>query len=403
LRVDRERLPVWRAPNVLVLGVVSLLNDTASEMVIPLLPAFLTTIGAGALALGWVEGTSDFVSSVIKLVAGRWADRARRYKPFVLVGYALAALVRPLLAFATSAWHVLGVRVTDRTGKGLRTSPRDAILAASVPSDQRGAAFGLHRAMDHAGAVLGPLFAAGVLAFWTKDLRLLFGLAALPGIATVAVLAVGVREKKPPETAPSIEAPLPRTHLVRFLVPLGLFTLGNASDAFLLLKAGVEDAPLETLPLLWMALHVVKSITSVFGGRLADRFGRRPMIVAGWCVYALIYSGFAFAHGQLLVWTLFVTYGIYHGLSEAAERALISELVPRAQWGTGFGIYHLSVGALALVASVLFGFLWNAYDPRVAFLTSAALALAAAIALVAFRPSAGSSTDSGSGPADDRS
>jgi MFS family permease len=372
---------------VLVLGLVSLLNDSASEMVIPLLPAFLATVGGGPLALGWIEGLSELVSSVLKLAAGRWADRARRYRPFVLAGYGIAALVRPLFAVASSAVHVLAIRIADRTGKGLRTSPRDAILAASVPKEQRGAAFGFHRAMDHAGAVVGPLVATAILAFVTRDLSVLFALAAIPGLLALAVLVVGAREVEvapAPEVQAAVAAP-PRPSFARFLIPLALFTIGNASDTFLLLKAGAERAPLETLPLLWVALHVVKSITSVVGGRLSDRFGRRPVIAAGWCVYAAIYAGFAFAEGQLVIWLLFTVYGVYHGLTEAAEKALVADLVPKQAWGTGFGRYHLVVGVLSLVASVLFGALWELTDARVAFLTSAALALLAAIGL-AFAP-----------------
>ena len=383
---ERPSKPVWRSRSVVALGLVSLLNDAASDMVVPLLPAFLLTLGAGALALGWVEGVADFVASVLKLLVGRWADRARRYHPFVIAGYALATVARPFLAAATTALHVLAVRVTDRAGKGLRTAPRDAILAAAVPPHQRGAAFGLHRAMDHAGAVLGPLLAFVCLSF-ALELRTIFLLAIVPGMLALALVVFGVREPAKdapaPEPAPEPAARTPRdgATLARFLVPVGLFTLGNASDAFLLLKAGAEDTPLHTLPLLWLALHVVKSATSVLGGRLADTWGRRPTILLGWTLYAAIYVGFAFAESQLAIWALFVAYGAHHGLSEAAEKALVSDLVGKARLGSGFGWYHFVVGALTLVASVLFGALWSAFDARTAFLTSAAIAIVAALAL----------------------
>lgn len=379
---------VWRAPNVIVLGVVSLLNDSASEMVVPLLPAFLTSLGAGALALGAIEGGADFVASVLEYLAGRWSDRVRRQRPFVLVGYALAALVRPFQAIAESAWHVLAIRSVDRTGKGLRTSPRDALIASSVAPEQRGRAFGVHRAMDHAGAVIGPSLATLVLALWTRDLRFLFALAAIPGVLAVLVAFAGVREIAPSdgvERAPS--APKrSRVELARLLIPIGLFTLGNASDAFLLLKAGASSSTLETLPLLWMALHVVKSITSLLGGGLADRLGRRAMIVAGWMVYAAIYVGFALTSSMTTVWILFVAYGAYYGLTEAAEKALVSELVPKESWGAGFGAYHMTVGVLTLIASLLFGALWEIVSPEAAFFTAAALALLAALALVVLAP-----------------
>lgn len=258
--------PAWRTRNVLVLAFVSFLNDTASDMIVPLLPAFLLTIGAGAFALGWIEGAAELVSGILKWVSGRWADRAKRYVPFVVAGYLLASAARPFIAFAVAPWQVLIVRLVDRTGKGLRSAPRDAVLAASVPREQRGAAFGFHRAMDHLGAVAGPLLAA--LALWAAlDLRTIFLLAIIPGALAVALVAFGVRERavdptveaKPTTETGEERAAPSRSRLLRFLAPLGLFTLGNASDAFLLLKAGVEDTPLTTLPLLWMALHVVSS------------------------------------------------------------------------------------------------------------------------------------------------
>lgn len=387
--------PEWLTANVVALGVVSLLTDTASEMVIPLLPVFLTTVlGAGPLALGWIEGAADAVASVLKLASGRWSDRSGRRRPFVLAGYTLSTVSRPLVAVAGVAWHVLAVRVLDRTGKGLRSSPRDALLAASVPAEQRGAAFGLHRAMDHAGAVAGPLIAFAVLTVWTADLRTLFWLSAVPGVLAVVAIVLGVREAEPEDAdapappTPATDRPSPRTGLVRVLVPIGLFTLGNASDVFLLLKASESRASLTSLPLLWMGLHVVKSLASVPGGRLADALGRRRLIAAGWIVYAAVYVGFAFAEAQWAVWGLFVVYGLYHGLTEGAERALVAELVPAARRGTGFGWYHLTVGLGGLAASVSFGAIWQLAGSAAAFLTSAALALVAVVALAALAPRA---------------
>jgi len=374
-----------------LLGCVSLLTDAASEMIIPLLPVFLTgVLGASAFALGWIEGLADAVASALKLLAGRWADRLGRHVPFVRAGYAISSAARPLVAASGAAWQVLAIRVVDRTGKGLRTSPRDALIVGSVDAAQLGTAFGLHRAMDHAGAVLGPLLAAAFLAYVSEDLRVLFWLAAIPGAAAVLLLWLGVREVAP-RAAPSAAAArpadeTPRAHaprrLWRFLLPLGLFTLGNASDVFLLLKASAGQSPLATLPLLWMGLNLVKSLSSVPGGRIADRWGRRPTVAAGWIFYAIVYAGFAFAESQTQVATLFVAYGLYHGLTEGAERALVAELAPSRRRGTTFGWYHLTLGLLSLVASVLFGGLWELFGSRVAFLTSAALALAAAAALL---------------------
>lgn len=375
----------WLSRNVIVLGVVSLLTDASSEMIVPLLPVFLTSVlGAGALALGWIEGLAEATASVLKLLSGRWSDQSGRRRPFVLAGYTLSACARPLVALASAPWHVLAVRLADRTGKGLRSSPRDALLADSVAPGERASAFGLHRAMDHAGAVVGPLAATAVLMWWTDDLRTLFALAVIPGVLCVAALVVGVRETEQSASAlPAMDdgSAQVRGGLARLLVPLALFTLGNASDVFLLLKAGESRAPLATLPLLWVALHVVKTATSVPAGRIADRYGRRRMVAAGWIVYASIYAGFAFAETQATIWTLFILYGLYHGLSEGPEKALVAELAPRARWGRAFGLYHLVLGLFALAASVLFGALWEAFGSRTAFLTSAALALAAVTCL----------------------
>ena len=390
----------WLSRNVIVLGVVSLLTDASSEMIVPLLPVFLTgTLGAGALALGWIEGLAEATASVFKLLSGRWSDRAGKRRPFVLAGYTLSACARPLVALAAAPWHVLAVRLTDRTGKGLRSSPRDALLAASVAPGERASAFGLHRAMDHAGAVVGPLAATAVLALWTDDLRTVFWLAAIPGLLCVGVLVVGVREAPAPADALRAHdvAVAPETHggLGRLLVALGLFTLGNASDVFLLLKAGESRAPLATLPILWMALHVVKTVTSVPAGRLADRYGRRRVVGAGWIVYAAIYASFAFAQTQATIWTLFVAYGLYHGLSEGPEKALVAELAPRARWGGAFGLYHLVLGICALAASVLFGALWERFGSPAAFLTSAGLALAAVACLAILAPRGAQASQAG--------
>lgn len=394
---DRRRWRLGRlGRNVWMIGLVSLLNDTASEMVTPLLPLFLTqTLGAGALAVGWIEGAADAASSILKLLAGRVSDRLGRHKPFLLAGYSLACSVRPLYAFTQQAWQVLAIRVGDRIGKGVRTSPRDALLARSVPPRHRGAAFGVHRGMDHAGAVLGPLVAAAFLTWHSADLRRLFLWTAVPGALVLLVLLFGVTE--PPRRAdaprdgggertrpsPAVAAAGSEgAALLRFLLPLGLFTLGNASDAFLLLLAAGRGASFVQVALMWSALHVVRALTTVPGGLLADRFGARRVIAVGWLVYALVYVGFAFAPDRGTVVALFLAYGLYTGLTDAPERAFVSRLTSRARQGTAFGWFHLTLGLLTLAASVLFGALWQAFGPRTAFLASAGLALAAAALLL---------------------
>lgn len=374
----------------LALGWVSFFADVASEMIVALLPAFLATLsGGGAFALGAIEGLADAIASLLKLVSGAWADRLGRYRPFVVAGYALAMLAKPFMALAQAAWHVALVRSIDRTGKGLRTSPRDALLAAAVEPARRGAAFAFDRAMDHAGAVVGPLLAVLLLACVTKDLRTIFWLSAIPGTLVMLFLLAFVREGPAVRASaqpPPWRAGLPPLPLRRVLVPLALFTLGNSSDLFLLLLAGEKQSSIYALPLLWMALHVVKSSTSFLGGRLVDRFGARPVIVAGWIWYALIYGALALAQSQAAIVALVLSYGLYHGLTEGAEKALVAEIAPAEQRGTWFGWFHLTVGLLALPASLGFGWIWQNWSSAAAFGTGAALALAAALLLIALRP-----------------
>ncbi|HEX7243331.1 MAG TPA: MFS transporter, partial [Longimicrobiaceae bacterium] len=347
------------AGNVLWLSVVSLLNDAASEMIYPLLPLFLTaTLGAGPAVLGAIEGVAESASSLLKLVGGWVADRTGRRKRLVAWGYGIAAVGRPLVGLAGAAWQVLAVRFADRLGKGLRTAPRDALLAESVEPERRGAAFGIHRAADHAGAVVGPLLASAILLAWPGRLRLVFLLAAVPGLLTLAVVLWKVRESavRLPAAAPGAPRPGLRglgPAFPRFLAVLVLFALGNSTDAFLLLRAQQLGVATALIPLLWAALHLSKVVWSVVGGRLADRSGPRGAIVAGWGVYALVYAGFAAAHAPWHAWALFAAYGLFFGLTEAPEKALVAALAPEGGRGTAFGAYHMVVGLGALPASFL--------------------------------------------------
>jgi MFS family permease len=376
--------------NVLWLSVASFLNDASSEMIYPLLPLFLTgTLGAGAALLGVIEGAAESASSLLKLASGWMADRSGRRKPLTVAGYGIATLARPLIAVTLSAWQVLGVRLLDRVGKGLRTAPRDALLAESVPADRRGAAFGLHRAADHAGAVAGPLLASALLLAFPGQLRTVFAFALVPGVLTLAVVAWKVRETAPGAGAPAPAAartPLPRLRelgpvLPRYLAVLVLFTLGNASDAFLLLRARDCGVPVAMIPLLWGALHVSKAAWSVLGGRWSDRVGARRAIVAGWMVYAAVYAGFAVVHSAWQVWALFLVYGLFFGLTEGPEKALVAGLAPEGLRGSAFGAYHAAIGLAALPASIAFGVVWQAFGAPAAFGMGASLALAAALLL----------------------
>ena len=384
--------------NVIALGAVSFFTDVSSEMIYPLLPVFLTaSLGASAGMVGAIEGAAETTASLLKLASGWWSDRLRRRKPLVVLGYSLAALARPLIAIAQSASQVLAIRLADRVGKGIRSSPRDALIAESVHESIRGRAYGFHRAADHAGAVVGPLLAFVLLQWLAFDVRSVFWLAAIPGALAVVTVIGFVRERSRSaivggvNDAPAAPTPpvlgaanvaMPR-HFWRYLGIVLLFTLGNSTDAFLLLRAGELGVPVALLPILWAALHVVKSAASTPGGALSDRIGRAPTLMAGWVVYAVAYVGFAFAADAWHAWALFGVYGLYFALTEPTERALVADFVPAARRGTAFGWFHLTIGVGMLPASVMFGLLWDAYGARYAFLLGAALALIAALGLAA--------------------
>ena len=370
--------------SVVALGWVSFLTDVSAEMIYPLLPSFLTkTLGAGPAALGLIEGVAETTASLTKVGSGIWSDRVRRRKPLVVAGYLLAAIARPLVAFARVWSQVLAIRFTDRVGKGIRTSPRDALLADLVPREKRGRAFGLQRAMDNAGALIGPLVAALLLKLALEE-RTVFLLAAVPGLAAVVVLLFAVpdvpRQTAPPPVVPVPREPLPRSFW-RVIAVYSLFTLGNSTDAFLLVRAEESGVPLWQLPLLWAFFNGVKAVTGVPGGAIADRAGRVPAIAAGWVVYAAAYTGFAFVSGPAAVWGLFALYALFFGLTEGSERAFVADLVPERLRGRAYGFFHGAIGVAALPASVLFGVIWKRFGAQAAFLTGAGIALAATVAL----------------------
>jgi MFS family permease len=405
-----EGLPgLWRRyralpRNVFAISLVSLLNDASSEIIYPLLPIFLSsTLGASARAIGTIEGSAESISSLLKLYAGYLSDRLGKRKLLVVSGYALATLVRPLLAFANSWQQVLGIRLTDRVGKGFRTSPRDAMIADTVEIEQRGIAFGFHRAMDHGGAVIGPLLGYVLVYLLVanrnapnpSEFTKIFLLASVPALAAVVVAIFFMRESLPHPKAPSnLTGEVPKLswrgfdgNFKRFLLVLALFTLSNSSDSFLILRARDAGVSVTAIPLLWAAHHGSKVLSSLFGGDLSDRLGRKRLIVSGWILYAAVYAGFAFVTNKVSVWILFLIYGIYFGLAEGAEKALVADLVRPEQRGTAYGLYNLAFGITVLPASVVMGMIWDWWGPVTAFLFSAAVgAMAALLLLTVVRP-----------------
>jgi MFS family permease len=371
--------------NVRLLGLVSLVNDVAGEMIFPLVPAFLINVlMAGPSVLGAVEGIADSTASIVKLWSGALSDRAGKRKVFVVIGYACGAVSRPLVGLAAAAWQVGLVRFTDRFGKGIRAAPRDAMIADSTESAVRGRAFGYNRAMDHLGAVIGPALAFGFLSLWPGQLRTLFLLTAVPGIAVVMLVVFGLRER--PIAAPAAKqfrftlAPFDRSFRV-YLLALVVFSLGNSSDAFLLLRLMDLGVPSEILPLAWGAFHIVKSAGSYLAGPAVDRFGPRPLIFAGWIIYAMIYVAFALSTGAVQGWVFLLLYGSFYALTEPAERTLVANLVGPERQGLAFGWFNFAIGIAALPASVIFGAIYQLYGAQAAFLWGAALALVAVVIL----------------------
>ncbi|MEJ2567355.1 MAG: MFS transporter [candidate division WOR-3 bacterium] len=370
--------------NVKSLGFVSFLNDAASEMIYPLLPIFLTSVlGVGAGVLGVIEGVAESTASLLKLFSGWISDKLKKRKALILFGYSLAALGRPVIALSRYWWQVAIIRFIDRFGKGVRTSPRDALISLSTAEEIKGKAFGFHRAMDHAGAIIGPICAVILLRFG-MSLKNLFAWALLPGIITIIIVFFFVKEKKTESKAKNIEFKLSllSKNFKIYLLILILFTLGNSSDAFLILRA--KDAGISTslIPVLWIVLHFVKMTTSIPGGEWSDKAGRRKVIVSGWIVYALIYLGIGFSSRVFHIWGLFALYGIYFGLTEGVEKAFVSDLVEGAFQGTAFGFYHLAVGITAFPSSVFFGLIWQRFGPLAAFSYGSALAGLASILLL---------------------
>jgi MFS family permease len=394
--------------NVVALAAVSFFTDASTEMIYPLLPLFLAgALGANASFIGAIEGVAESAASLLKVMSGIWSDKMSRRKPLVVAGYALASLVRPFTALAQTATQVFALRLTDRIGKGIRTAPRDALLADSAPPEARGRAFGFHAAADNAGAVVGPLVAflflqsQGIGTFESPRLdsaeeqaiRNVFWLAAIPAAVAVAVLIFFVRDvpRRDPVARSAEGAPLsaPATLSRRFwayLAVILLFTLGNSTDAFLLLRAHQLGVPVVMAPILWALLNFVKAATGTYGGHLSDILGRKSLIVSGWMLYAAVYFAFGWATAAWHAWALFAVYGIFYGMTEGTEKALVADFVPPARRGAAFGWYNLAIGVGALPASLIFGAIWDGFGSPSAFAFGATLALLAALLMVVVAP-----------------
>lgn len=374
--------------NVVITGIVSLFMDMSSEMVYPIVPLFLANVlGADKSLIGLIEGIAEATASLLKVLSGWLSDRIGNRKWLMAFGYGLATLSRPILATAHS-WHgVLGSRFTDRLGKGIRTAPRDAILAESTDSAHLGRAFGLHRGMDTLGAVVGPFLAFSLLAYFHNDYRLVFWLSMIPGLLAVLLIVFLIKEThKKTAAAPAFR--LTFEHFSRrfffFMAIAAVFALGNSSDAFLILKAqqtGIETA---MIPIVYMTFNLVYAVSSFPAGMLADRFGKKRVILVGFVLFAVIYQGFAIAESVSMIWLLFAAYGVFMGFTEGIQKAYLATLIPEDLKATTFGLYNMVVGLAVLPASVIGGWLWEHFSSAATFHFGVVTSLAAAALFAIF-------------------
>ena len=398
---NQNRKRLWGLdPNVFFLGLVSLLTDISSEMIFTLVPLFLSNVlGAGATVVGLVGGLSEGTDAILRIFSGWFSDRIGKRKSLALLGYSLSTVVKPFMVLASSCGAVLAIRFGDRVGKGIRTSPRDALVADSVSARERGKGFGLHRAMDTLGAVLGLTVAAaiiysvqgGALGLGLKTYRWLVVVGVVPAVVAVAVLAIFVRE---PPSPPSPTRDSPRkfawnrltagfdTRFKLFLALMAVFTLGNSSDFFVILRAQSLGSSLVHLVLMLVLFNVTYAAVSLPAGALSDKVGRRRVISLGWTIYCLVYLGFALASSLWQVWLLFATYGIYYGVVEGVARAFVADLVPEGKRGVAYGLYHGVVGLALLAASLIAGWLWDSVGPASPFFLGAGLAFLAMVGMM---------------------
>ncbi len=394
MREPSGHRPLWNRlgvpRTVAILGLVSLFADVSSEMVYPLLPLFLTTtLGAPALAVGLIEGVAEGTASLLKLVSGRVSDRIGRRRPFVVWGYGLSATAKPLLAAAFAWPAVLGVRFVDRFGKGLRTAPRDALLAETTPPDRRGRAFGFHRAMDTAGAVLGPLLALALVWLLDERYRMVFLIAFVPGAISVYLMRYVVEPKAAAARIGDATLggwrDLPRPYYALLAVTL-LFAFGNSSDVFLLLRAKDLGLGASAVVLAYVTFNVSYALLATPAGSLSDRIGRRNVIVAGYALFAAVYLAFGLAGGSAVLWVLFPLYGLFMAMTEGVGRAYVVDFAPPDRHGTALGLYHAGAGIATLLASLTAGALWDAVDPAAPFVFGGGTALLAAALMLAVLP-----------------
>lgn len=384
---EKEIKGIGVTKNVLVVSLVSLFQDASSEIIYPLLPLFLCSVlGVNKALYGLIEGVAESTASLFKVFSGWISDRIGKRKSIVFAGYLLSAASKPLLALVTTWWQAFFLRFSDRVGKGVRGAPRDALIADSTSVQSRGRAFGFHRGMDTLGAVIGPLLAFALLKWLNNDFRKVFMLAAIPAFISVA-LVFFIRERKHFLLAggpPRLTLKGFSSRFKIFLFILTFFALGNSSDGFLILRAQNLGLPALLIPLIYLVFNLVYALVALPAGIISDRIGRKPALILGYLVFALVYFSLSLKLGLSLVWVLFGVYGLYRGMTDGVERAFIVDLVPDERRGTALGLYQTFVGLALLPASFIGGVLWDTVGPFATFLLGAATASLSALILALF-------------------
>lgn len=370
--------------NIFFVGLTSFLTDTTTKMVYAVMPMFLISLGASKTELSLIEGIAESTASLLKSVSGWWSDKIGRNKPFMVIGYAITAVLSPMFAFVTSPLQVLGVRFTERVGKGIRTAPRDSLVAGSSKECDTGKNFGFHKAMDNSGAIVGPLIASAVLLFFPGDFRRVFLIAAIPGLLGLANVILFVKEAK------KSKGDLPGKIRLKdfskeyylFLSIVFIFTLGNSTDALLLVKAsdvGVRDA---YIPIIYLVFNAVSVLFAVPAGMLSDKIGRERLIIFGYLIYSGIYFGFGMAGNPLSMVLLFALYGVYSAATDGVQKAMVSDIVDKDKRGTGLGLYNCMLGVTLLPASLIAGLLYDNINNSAPFYYGAVLAMIAAFLMI---------------------
>jgi MFS family permease len=387
--MEPEKTFLGLSRNVFCSGLVSLFMDVSSEMIYPLVPLFLANVlGVNKSMIGLIEGIAESTASLLKVFSGWFSDRVGKRKGLMLAGYSISTLSRPLMATAAFWQQVLGARFTDRVGKGVRTAPRDAIIAESTPLSHMGRAFSFHRAMDTVGAVIGPAITIGLLGVFNNNYRMIFWLSMVPAVIAVTVIILCIHDQK---RSPTPRAKRPRLSLRQFpwqmkffMVIAALFALGNSSDAFLILRAGQVGIPTMTIPAVYLVFNLVYSLSAIPAGIAADRFGMKRIILLGFFLFAGLYYGFAIAASSAAIWWLFALYGVFMGFTEGIQKAYLATIIPADFKATAFGVYATVVGLAMFPASLIGGWLWDHISPAATFYFGALTAILSALLFLIF-------------------